>query len=357
MNLADMVQRKDFCLELDIDQVAAEVQEIQGKKMRSVKMRPKSSAVILDAHKIQSVHNFPRFLDWKIENSSTEHAISVRIDILDQTDTKRRHTLCRTRCEQGAIASQFELDWPVWADTQSKYNFQIANESKCDAHICTAYTFNPRSKILPLIRGKGVEIGPGGNPKVLPTNKIDVRYVETMPANEWNTLYNKQGLEIPKDLWERYVVADARALDQIEDHSIDFVFSNHVFEHLVNPLQVLENWSAKLRPGGLVLGVIPDCRFTFDCRQRPSCSDEWLSEYANQISETSIPQYEKWCAGTAPYNTPEDLIARNYSIHVHYYSPDNFSVLAGIAIEKNWYSSLFLNTSPNNKDFGFVLRK
>ena len=38
--------------------------------------------------------------------------------------------------------------------------------------------FNPRNAILPLLKGRGVELGPGLNPIVRPQPGIDVRYVE-----------------------------------------------------------------------------------------------------------------------------------------------------------------------------------
>ncbi|MFK8020847.1 MAG: methyltransferase domain-containing protein [Pseudomonadales bacterium] len=357
MNLADMVHRKDYALELEAGEIESVIQTVYGKKMRSVKMRARSQVRVLDSQKIKSMDNFPRFLNWKIDNSAGKSPVVLEIDIVGKSPLTMRHTLSRLRCEAGVIAPQLELDWPTWADNSSEYNFEIFNKSDVEANICTCYAFDPRAKILPLIQGNGVEIGPGGNPKILPAKDVDVQYIETMPAEEWNRLYNKQGNAIPEDLWSRYIVADARQLDHIEDESIDFVFSNHVFEHLVNPLQVIENWTRKLRVGGMIVGVVPDCRFTFDCRQRPSCSDEWLNEYEDGASDISMLKYEKWCEGTAPYNTPADLIARKYSIHVHYYSPDNFSNLASIAKNKGWVSSLFLNTSPNNKDFGFVLKK
>ena len=44
----------------------------------------------------------------------------------------------------------------------------------------------------------------------------------------------------------------------VEDGSLGFIFSSHVFEHLANPLGHLEHWYAKLRHGGLIVGIVPD---------------------------------------------------------------------------------------------------
>ncbi len=357
MNLADLVGRKDYCYQPINGLIDTDIRSVSGRKMRAVHMAPASSARISQAHKLQSLRNFPRFLDWKIDNSDGGQAVCLQIELIEREAGAERMLLSKTHVRAGEIVTNIELDWPAHICSSSEFDFELVNKSNEYLHLCTCFAFNPRSKLLPLVRGTGVEIGPGRNPKILPSDDVDVTYVESMPAEKWNELYNKQGLEIASDLWPRYKVADARDLNHLEDQSIDFVFSNHVFEHLVNPLQVLENWSRKLREGGLILGVVPDCRFTFDCRQRPSSSSEWLEEYRDQVAEISMAKYLKWCESTAPYNTPQSLIERNYSIHVHYYSPENFSVLAQLARDRGFISSWFLNCSPNNKDFGFVLRR
>ena len=125
----------------------------------------------------------------------------------------------------------------------------------------------------------------------------------------------------------------------------------------MNPILVMENWAKKLKPGAMVAGVVPDCRYTFDLRQQPSTIEEWKNEYAGNMNAIGYDKYERWCKYTAPYNTPENLIERDYSIHVHYYTPDSYSKLIDILIEKGVYQSAFYNTSPNNKDFGFILQK
>lgn len=158
-------------------------------------------------------------------------------------------------------------------------------------------------------------------------------------------------------MWQRYVIGDAQQLDCCEDASLDFVFSNHVFEHLMNPLGVLENWSRKLRPKGVLVSVVPDLRYCFDLRQTPSTPDDWLEEYTGKTWSLTRAKYEKWCRYTAPSSSPDDLIRRKYSIHAHYYTPTTWRGLAEIAIQRGLFRRLFLNTSPNNKDFGFVLWK
>jgi SAM-dependent methyltransferase len=203
-------------------------------------------------------------------------------------------------------------------------------------------------------------VGPGLNPQVWPAEGRSVRYVEALSAEHWIRLYKKgpsPARHSLEPLWSQYVIASAERLEMAADASLDFVFSNHVFEHLVNPMGVLENWLRKLRPGGLIAGVVPDARYSFDLRQPWSTFDEITAEQVAGSFEVSRKKYEKWCRYTAPYNTPEDLVARQYSIHAHYYVPELFAKIGGSLRQRGLIGGLFLETVPNNKDFGFVFWK
>lgn len=46
-------------------------------------------------------------------------------------------------------------------------------------------------------------------------------------------------------------------IDEIENESFDYVFSSHVLEHHPNPKQMIEEMSAKLKPGHDLILVIP----------------------------------------------------------------------------------------------------
>ncbi|PYQ17805.1 MAG: hypothetical protein DMF81_26820, partial [Acidobacteria bacterium] len=130
--------------------------------------------------------------------------------------------------------------------------------------------FDARSLVSELLKGAGAEVGPGLNPHVHPGPDVDVTYVEVATADDWVTLYRKRDKPPPEltgNLWKRYLVSRAETLEAIADGTLDFVFSNHVFEHLMNPLGVLENWSRKLKSRGIVYNVVPDAGCCFDLRQ------------------------------------------------------------------------------------------
>jgi SAM-dependent methyltransferase len=250
------------------------------------------------------------------------------------------------------------LDWPAWVGFAPGFDLVIENRGGTACELATTRLFNPRFNLRPLLQGEGIEVGPGTNPFVKADANTSVRYVEAAPIETWVSNYGKSlDAENLKDLWASYIIGDAVTLDIIPDGSLDFIFSSHVFEHLNNPIQVLENWSSKLKAGGFVVAVIPDLRYCFDLRQPPSDPSDWIEEYTSQAHGLSLAKYEKWCRYTAPYATPESLIERNYSIHAHYYTSDTIIELAEIVQKRGWYDRVFLNASPNNKDFGIALRR
>lgn len=161
----------------------------------------------------------------------------------------------------------------------------------------------------------------------------------------------------PEHLLARYRVGSAVELETIETGSLDFVFSNHVFEHLANPVQVMSNWLSRLKPGGAILGVVPDPRYTFDCRQPPTTLSEALAEEHAGGHEISRSKYVRWCQLTEPRHTPDALIKRGYSIHVNYFTPEGFQALADLIKDRGLISRSFVTSAPNNKDFAFAFWK
>ena len=136
-----------------------------------------------------------------------------------------------------------------------------------------------RREVIDLCVGRGIEIGPGAQPQILPGPGVDVRYLEALPIEAWEQTYGefyKAGVK--PELADMYQVGEAHDLPA-EDESLDFIFSSHVFEHLANPLGHLERWARKLRPGGRVVGVVPDIGGAKDYAASPSTLEEWREEF------------------------------------------------------------------------------
>lgn len=93
----------------------------------------------------------------------------------------------------------------------------------------------------PYVRGRGLDLGCGPN-KVWP-HAIGVdNYTETQ-------LF---GIQMKPD-----VVCDVTKLEPFATGSMDFVYSSHVLEHMVDPLATLKQWWRVLKVGGYLILYLP----------------------------------------------------------------------------------------------------
>ena len=214
-----------------------------------------------------------------------------------------------------------------------------------------------RSEAVALCRGRGVEIGPGLQPQILPSAECDVTYVEQSSQEEWNARYNQTGaLHVEKELWRRYTIGEAFPLPA-EDHTLDFIFSSHVFEHLANPLGHLANWYQKLRQGGVVVGVVPDLAGTKDYVFAPCPLGDLVREYEEGEMAPNLEHYRRWAEYRAPGEDPVKYLKAKRSIHVHFYTNCNMASLLEYAVARLGYSWFNIRHTPNHKDFFFALGK
>jgi SAM-dependent methyltransferase len=261
-----------------------------------------------------------------------------------------------------SVETDLKLNWPVPVPRRFDLVVRAAPERPLLLFVGTL--LDPRATILPLLKGRGVEVGPGLNPIMRPQPGIEVRYVEKKHPREWAATYAKRELTAAEvALWDHYVVDSARHLTGFADGSLDFVFSNHVFEHLIDPIGTLLRWWDRLAPGGIVAGVVPDMRFTFDWRQPAWSIQDIRAQRGMEADEPTEAMYERWCRYTSPESTPESLRSRGYSIHVNYYTPLLMrQVLDDVAEDlarrgRPPPAGVFLQSTVNAKDFSFLLQK
>lgn len=62
----------------------------------------------------------------------------------------------------------------------------------------------------------------------------------------------------------RQYIAEAGDLAVISDAKYDFLISSHMLEHSANPIRVLNEWKRVLKPGGVLLLVLPHRDGSFD---------------------------------------------------------------------------------------------
>jgi SAM-dependent methyltransferase len=363
MNLIDLLKRKDRALAAPAEGLEIGVLACDGVKMSGVHWPVGARLELRGFLAFDELRGWPRELGWSVTCKAPLlrkcGAAGLRAWIAGLLPEPI--PVAATDAEAGRWRT-VRFDWPLalLEPADPSLRLEVHGEAGASLFLGVCEAVDLRKPILALARGQGIEIGPGMSPQVLPGPAVDVRYLERTTLTQWQDLYSKGGATPRPDLerlWQRYIVGDAQRLDGIADASQDFIFSSHVFEHLANPLGTLAAWHARLRPGGHVLGVVPDAHSCFDLRQPLSTAAEWHEEWSAGIWDCQQRHYEKWCRYTAPNLTPERLRAASYSIHAHYYTPATFATLLQHAVERLGYRSFHIHSLRNNKDFTWALRK
>lgn len=217
----------------------------------------------------------------------------------------------------------------------------------------------PRDALYRMAKGVGVEIGPGPRPQIHNGPDVEVTYVEEMPAEAWTALYNEG---VSREAWEQqgYRIGKAHELP-VEDGSLDFIFSSHVIEHLYNPLGHFDHWRKKLKPGGLVLGVIPSTEGTKDFVLPRTSIVDLIHEHEQGGFSAPLPAFVHWVQHHQPHHADIEAAARKYmedgfSIHVHVYDQSSFTALLQRCKEAHGYSAYRMFYRKNAKDFVFALK-
>jgi SAM-dependent methyltransferase len=358
MNLFDLINRRDRSVAFDQDRVVAVVRETAIGNHRFVDLAADASIHISSAHQFSVLSTLTANLGWSI---ATEQTSTTPLSLTADCGLPGRHRvpipLHFAPAERGW--REISIDWPSQMALAEAFDLTLtAGPAKVSLVIGPAINF--KRKLLAFAQGRGIEVGPGITPQALPSEMVDVTYIEAQDPREWRSLYLAKGAASslpPDEILARYRRASACELDGIERDSLDFIFSSHVFEHLSNPLQVLCNWFAALRPGGLVLSVVPDARFCFDCRQRVTTLAEALHDEQVGGHAIEVSKYERWCEFTNPNHKVEKLIATGYSIHVSFFTPEALRPLLEELRRRGIIDHFSMLAARNHKDFGFLARK
>lgn len=360
MNLYDLVNRPDRAVDIRAGEVVARQGHVAGASRRYVQLSAGAVLRLRNAHEITAFKVVSSDFGWSAI-AAGKGAAKLRLSLVDTSGGASRAEVVADLPElRRDLPTPILFRWTAALALMDSFDFVIEATGNEAVQLLVGPAIDMRSYVLPYAVGLGVEVGPGLRPHVLPSQTTDVSYVEQQHPRDWLTMYNHQGekpVMPPEDILARYRVGSAVELDTVEPGSLDFIFSNHVFEHLANPIQVMANWLGRLKPGGVILGVTPDPRFTFDCRQPPTTMSEVLAEEAAGGHDIPRAKYERWCLLTEPRHTPDGLIKRGYSIHVNYFTPEGFQAMLDALKARGLISRSFLTSSPNNKDFAFALWK
>lgn len=155
--------------------------------------------------------------------------------------------------------------------------------------------------------GLGLEVGVGFN-SVAPLNR-------TILTDGFSSHAHRTSLAT------HFFKADSIAA---ADGTFDFVVSEHVLEHLGNPLKALREWGRVLKPGGKLFLFLPHRGRTFD-RDRPRTPlSHLLEDEAKNTLDTDVTHRPEWKSlvvdrGLAPHyqDVPTEKHSELGLIHHH----------------------------------------
>lgn len=101
----------------------------------------------------------------------------------------------------------------------------------------------------------------------------------TINTNQYNYFPNKSGVQY---------IMEGSDLTEIQDEQYDFLLSSHNLEHIANPLKAIKEWMRIIKPGGFILLILPDKRFTFDHKRPDTSFSHILSDFESNIGEDDV---------------------------------------------------------------------
>jgi len=180
------------------------------------------------------------------------------------------------------------------------------------------------------LSGKGIEIGAFAEPAELPAH-CEVKYFDVVDRAAAAALFPEVDANLLVDV---NIVGnlDKRDLRKLGDGVQDFVISNHVIEHLANPIGLVEDMLFITRPGGKICLSAPDKNYTFDRTRDLTTFDHLLSEYRANVEEVTDEHYMDFLKHVGPHvfeepgrNIDHDIACcRRRREHAHVWTSDSF---------------------------------
>ena len=187
---------------------------------------------------------------------------------------------------------------------------------------------------LKYIAGTGIEIGALHAPLSVDSKKANVLYVDRLAQQDLYAQYP----EFKKyDIVAADIIDNGDELTTISDNAYDFCISNHVLEHLEDPIKALSNWMRILKPRGLLFLSIPLPYNIVDQNRQPTPISHIIEDFGLMVRDREIyakKRHNHFLDFVRSTNVSEsandafinsktsELMSMNYSIHFHVFSEE-----------------------------------
>ena len=88
-------------------------------------------------------------------------------------------------------------------------------------------------------------------------------------------------------------IGEASDLKGVESNTYDFLLASHCLEHCANALKTVEEWLRVIKPGGCLLMILPDKRYTFDHNRPTTSFEHLLADYNHKTDEKDLTHIEE----------------------------------------------------------------
>jgi SAM-dependent methyltransferase len=99
---------------------------------------------------------------------------------------------------------------------------------------------------------------------------------------------SQQGI-VTSSRFEHQFIGEATNPGELET----FLLSSHVLEHTANPLKALNTWKTLVKPGGLIMVVVPHREATFDHRRPVTVDDHIVHDFETNVGEDDQTHFDE----------------------------------------------------------------
>jgi SAM-dependent methyltransferase len=88
-------------------------------------------------------------------------------------------------------------------------------------------------------------------------------------------------------------MAEATGLVHVASGAYDFLLSSHAIEHCANPLKALAEWSRVLKPGGVLVLIVPHRDAAFDHRRPLTTLGHLVDDFERGVGEDDLTHLDE----------------------------------------------------------------